>query len=64
MRFFVDHKKKTIHRRLSAGDKCGFNDTPAENREFTSSASYITDLEVTQQYQKCIHCEEASISAN
>ncbi|PRO66569.1 hypothetical protein [Alkalicoccus urumqiensis] len=61
MRFFIDHKEKRIHRTLSAGDACGFNDTPAEEREFTSSLSYIEQLE-EDQYDRCHHCEVNTIS--
>lgn len=62
MRYFIDHENRKIHIRIYAGDRCGFNDTPPEKREFTSSDPYITDLEKNRSYQKCIHCEGVSIS--
>ncbi|MGK7376766.1 hypothetical protein ACSFXN_02920 [Planococcus sp. 1R117A] len=45
MQYFIDHKRKQIHQRQYAGDRCGFTETPVEKREFTNSFSYIEQLE-------------------
>ncbi|SDN98644.1 hypothetical protein SAMN04488053_105110 [Alkalicoccus daliensis] len=62
VRFFVDHHKQRIHRKVCAGDSCDFNDSPAEKREFTDSKSYVTDLEEKKGYSKCSHCETFSLA--
>lgn len=56
MRYFVDHKKKRIHQKLYAGDRCGFTETPVEKREFTESSAYIEKLVAQKLYVKCEHC--------
>ncbi|ANU09818.1 hypothetical protein A1A1_05207 [Planococcus antarcticus DSM 14505] len=55
--YFVDHKKKKIHKRQFAGDRCGFIETPVENREFTDRADYIEQLEKKDSYEYCLHCQ-------
>ncbi|MFC4736342.1 hypothetical protein ACFO4L_07065 [Bacillus daqingensis] len=57
MTFFIDHKQKRVHRVLCAGDKCGFNETPADQREFTNSSEQIDRLVRDMAYHKCSHCE-------
>ncbi|TWT16023.1 hypothetical protein [Planomicrobium sp. CPCC 101079] len=56
MNYFVDHKKKRIHQKLYAGDRCGFTETPVEKREFTDSIDYIERLVTHKLYVKCAHC--------
>ncbi len=57
MYYFVDHKKKKIHLRQFAGDRCEFVDTPVEYREFTDRVDYITQLEKKHHYKRCDHCQ-------
>ncbi|MGH2316627.1 hypothetical protein ACRC6Q_02610 [Planococcus sp. SE5232] len=59
MHYFVDHKKKKIHQRQFAGDRCGFVETPVEKREFTDRADYIEQLEEEDSYEFCPHCQTA-----
>ncbi|WP_142826852.1 hypothetical protein [Planococcus soli] len=61
MHYFVDHKKKKIHQRQFAGDRCGFVETPVEKREFTNQADYIEQLESKDLYEFCPHCQQAQI---
>lgn len=56
MQYFIDHKRKRIHQRQYAGDRCGFMETPVEKREFTDSLAYIGQLEEVKEYLKCPHC--------
>ena len=59
MYYFVDHKKRRIHQRQFAGDRCGFVETPVEKREFTDRAEYIKQLEKQDSYEFCPHCQAA-----
>lgn len=61
MYYFVDHKKKKIHQRLFAGDRCGFVETPVEKREFTDRADYIEQLKKKNSYEFCPHCQQVQI---
>ena len=61
MHYFVDHKKKKIHQRQFAGDRCGFIETPVEKREFTDRAEYIEQLEEKDSYEFCPYCQTAQI---
>ncbi|MDQ0428017.1 hypothetical protein QOZ98_000843 [Planomicrobium stackebrandtii] len=61
MHYFVDHKKKKIHQRQFAGDRCGFVETPVEKREFTNQADYIKQLEAKDLYEFCPHCQQVQI---
>ncbi|TWT06691.1 hypothetical protein FQV26_02450 [Planococcus sp. CPCC 101016] len=61
MHYFVDHKKKRIHQRQFAGDRCGFVETPVEKREFTDRAEYIEQLEERDSYEFCPHCQTAQM---
>lgn len=61
MHYFVDHKKKKIHQRQFAGDRCGFVETPVEKREFTDRADYIEQLEKKDSYEFCSHCQQVQI---
>lgn len=62
MRYFIDHKRKQIHQREFAGDRCGFTETPVEKREFTDSLAYIEQLEEEREYFKCPHCRTVQIA--
>ena len=64
MHYFVDHKKKRIHQRQFAGDRCGFVETPVEKREFTDSADYIEQLEEKDSYECCPYCQSVQIISN
>lgn len=55
--YFVDHKNKKIHFQRFAGDKCGFLDTPLEEREFTAVEEYIQNLETAEGFSFCTHCQ-------
>lgn len=57
MHYFVDHKKKRIHQRQFAGDRCGFVETPVEKREFTDQAEYVEQLGEKDSYEFCPHCQ-------
>ena len=57
MYYFIDHKKKKIHQRQFAGDRCGFVETPVEKREFTDRADYIEQLEEKNSYEFCPYCQ-------
>lgn len=57
MGYFIDHEQKKIHRKLFAGDQCGFTETPIEQREFTDSSSYVNNLLAGQTYSECPHCQ-------
>ncbi|MGI2328971.1 hypothetical protein [Planococcus sp. YIM B11945] len=57
MTYFVDHLKKQIHRRMFAGDACGFMSTPFGKREFTDSHTYIYQLEEKDAYSECPNCQ-------
>ncbi|AQQ54830.1 hypothetical protein [Planococcus lenghuensis] len=57
MDYFIDHVQKKIHRKLYAGDRCGFLKTPVEQREFTASSSYVNSLRGEQRYSECPHCQ-------
>lgn len=59
MQFFIDHKYRRIHQRQFAGDRCGFVETPVEEREFTDSEDYIGQLENRELYEVCPHCQSA-----
>ena len=61
MYYFVDHKKKKIHQRQFAGDRCGFVETPVGKREFTDRADYIKQLEAKDSYEFCSHCKQVQI---
>ncbi|ANU27244.1 hypothetical protein [Planococcus versutus] len=64
MYYFVDHKKKKIHQRQFAGDRCGFVETPVEKREFTDQVEYVQQLEIKNFYEMCKYCRQAqSISS-
>lgn len=55
--YFVDHKNKKIHDQRFAGDKCGFLDTPIEEREFTAVGEYIKELELKEGFALCSYCQ-------
>ncbi|EGA88870.1 hypothetical protein GPDM_13491 [Planococcus donghaensis MPA1U2] len=57
--YFIDHKKKKIHQRQFAGDRCGFVETPVEKREFTDQVEYIQQLETKDLYETCKYCQQA-----
>ncbi|MBD8014741.1 hypothetical protein H9630_07880 [Planococcus sp. Sa1BUA13] len=59
MYYFIDHKKKQIHQRQFAGDRCGFVETPVEKREFTDEVEYIEQLEEKNSYEFCPYCQSA-----
>lgn len=61
MNYFIDHKKKTIHQKQFAGDRCGFTKTPVEKREFTDSLIYIQQLETEKIYSRCSYCRSIQI---
>ncbi|MBZ5200055.1 hypothetical protein HU147_02395 [Planomicrobium chinense] len=62
MQYFIDHKRKRIHQRQYAGDRCGFMKTPVEKREFTDSLAYIGRLQEESEYLKCPHCRTAQMA--
>lgn len=64
MQFFVDHKYRRIHKRQFAGDRCGFVETPVNEREFTNSGNYIEKLESEKSYEVCPHCQSAQTVIN
>lgn len=64
MFYFIDHKKRKIHQRQFAGDRCGFVETPVEKREFTDQAEYIEQLEQQGSYEFCPHCQSVQIINN
>ncbi|WP_181313665.1 hypothetical protein [Planomicrobium soli] len=61
MNYFIDHKKKQIHQRQHAGDRCGFVETPVNKREFTDSAAYIEQLITQKMYSMCVYCRSVQI---
>ncbi|MGE6367901.1 hypothetical protein ACQKDB_02120 [Planococcus kocurii] len=64
MYYFVDHKKKKIHQRQFAGDRCDFVETPVEKREFTDQVEYVQQLKNKDLYEMCKYCQQAqSISS-
>ncbi|CAM3789665.1 hypothetical protein [Alkalicoccus chagannorensis] len=60
MTYFVDHAEQRVHLSLCAGDRCGFNSTPAHAREFTNSEQYVTSL-IQQGFLRCEQCESMNI---
>lgn len=54
--YFIDHDKKSIHRQLYAGDRCGFTSTPVNQREFTNCPAYTEGLIEKEQYRRCPYC--------
>ncbi|WP_147802586.1 hypothetical protein [Alkalicoccus halolimnae] len=62
MKFLIDHRNNLIHKIVCAGDRCGFNDTPVAEREFTNSHSYLELLQKQKGYSSCAHCEAATIA--
>ena len=61
MQFFIDHKYKKIHRRIYAGDRCGFVETPIDKREFTNAEDYKKSLEIEGTYELCEFCQTVQI---
>ncbi|MGI2328000.1 hypothetical protein [Planococcus sp. YIM B11945] len=61
LQFFIDHKKKKIHQRQYAGDRCGFVETPVDRREFTNSVAYIERLEMHSEYLVCPYCRSLQV---
>lgn len=60
MKYFVDHRTKLVHKILAAGDECGFNTTPVEDREFTNDAQYVEKL-TNSFYERCPHCQKYAL---
>ncbi|WP_280771439.1 hypothetical protein [Salipaludibacillus daqingensis] len=56
MKYLVDHEKKSIHRTTYANDKCRFNDTHVDKREFTIDLTYIERLKIEGNYEECEFC--------
>ena len=61
MAYFIDHNRKRIHWKGFAGDKCGFIDTPVDQREFTDSPDYIDELLSDGAYKRCPHCRSVQM---
>lgn len=59
MKYFIDHKSKSIHSQQFAGDSCGFVFTPIVYREFTNSPIYVKKLIEEKDYKKCTYCVSA-----
>lgn len=62
LNYFVDHKKKRIHKKQYAGDRCGFVGTPADKREFIDCEKYIEQLEKQEAYEKCPYCQSIQLT--
>ena len=58
MKYLIDHQKKIVHEKKYTEARCGFADTPVENRELTDSESYIEQLEHEKSYLKCPYCHD------
>lgn len=56
MKYFIDHLQKKIHLRQFAGDRCGFTETPVEQREFSDAEDYVAQLVAEESYTICTHC--------
>lgn len=61
MQYFIDHKKKRVHQKQYAGDRCEFMDTPAEDREFSGAETYVEWLVAEKLYLICPHCRSLQI---
>ncbi|SFO93829.1 hypothetical protein SAMN05518683_101154 [Salibacterium halotolerans] len=56
MKYLIDHNTQLIHKTAYAGDVCGFNETPLEQREVSQDTYYVDTLIKTKNYAVCEYC--------